>query len=227
MQASKANTIAKVVSSSGGFYNPHKGKDGEFYLKVTGIPKGIKIKYSGNIYATKNDNFHADIVILNNINKGILLIFSFSPVAYPEEKIFNFTGKIDSISYVKVSSWGGGSFFADMVNYDQIDTPMGSSETNLEDDSIKITEPSRKRKRARVQKRGTNRDINRKLYYDKINKVNNLPDNYVAYKKDKKQKNNQYCYNCSYFDKFHCKKWHNKVKARAWCKSWNKKEGVE
>ena len=55
----------------------------------------------------------------------------------------------------------------------------------------------------------------------------NLPRDYIEYARNEKHASNQYCYNCFYFEKFHCEKWHSKVKARAWCESWKQKEGVE
>ena len=220
----KYEDILRVVSSTGGFYNPNKedNKIGEFYLKVNGVPKTIEISYKGNISLFKNNKFPKKILMSNNSQKGLILLSSIQPCEYPSEKLFKFSGGIDVINYVKIYNWAGAHIYSSVNNYDQTYIPLNSSKTNFEDDSILIKDIKVVKKTHRsVTKR---RKIIAAPYDIKKEEAQlRLPESYVS----RTQTENQHCHNCYFFKGFnHCEKWDAKVSPHGWCASW-KKKGVK
>ena len=143
--------IERVVSGNGSFYNPAPNKFGEFYLQVTGTPLNVKIKYDGNIDIIKNSIFSDNIIIQNNRNKNIITILSKIPTEYSEEKLFEFSGEIKELNYIKIYNWRGGSMYASIIDFVQTYNPLNKSKTNFEDDSIIIRDLPRKRGRRLIR----------------------------------------------------------------------------
>ena len=230
----KYENVPPVVSASGGFYNPLEGgKSGELYLRVEGVPKLIEISYRGQLvisnFSGNPDLWH----INNNRESSKVTISSTEPLEYKDEKLFDFSGYIDSVKYVKIYGWTSPKIIANFKNYDQTNVPINKSETNFEDDSI-IIRDMKKTRRINYKYGFKNKRLENRNYLRALNKNENekLPLSYIENKKnevgnfaeDVRLNSQDYCFNCYYIkSNNYCEKWDVKVKSLAWCKSWKKK----
>ena len=161
----KYTNILPVVSSTGGFYNPEEGtnKKGQFYLDLNdGIPKGIEIRYKGNITIYKNPKFLGKVSISNNNQGGRIFLSSLVPYKYPSQELFTFSGDIKELQYVKIYNWASRLIYSNVKNYDQVNIDLNRSDTKFEDDSIIIRDIKKTIKTHRnIKKR--RKEINEKI----------------------------------------------------------------
>ena len=236
LRQDKYKNIAPTVSSTGGFYNPNhaEGKEGEFYLNVIGIPKLIKIVYSGDIIPSINPDLPKGIILKFDMSTNVIILRSKGQIIYTDDKIFTYTWELEYVKHVKIHSWKGSPIFAKIKNYDQTNTPLNKSETSLDDDSIIIRDvPKGPRITTRQHKssnRRTREDLSKEI---KLQERLKLPPSYVSNKlilsdlerTEQGLNNNQFCHNCLFIMKNNfCEKWGAKIGAVGWCKSWKKKE---
>ena len=216
----KYENVIPVLSSTGGFYNPDSLENnvGEFYLQINGHPKEIEILHEGNVDVYRTPIFPKNILLSNN-QRGKITLSSLVPCEYPSEKLFTFRGDITKIINVKISNWGAKHIYSNVVNYDQTNTPLNSSKTNFEDDSIVIKDVNIKRPTNRIIRKATKRKPS--AYNIMVQREQlKLPDSYVNISEMK----NQYCHNCYFFiETNYCEKWDAKVSHSGWCASWQKK----
>ena len=206
--------IPKVVSSSGGFYNPSKSNSqGQFYLDFNqGIPKKVFFKYDGEIKVILSSSI-SKASIKNYTVKKIIDITFLPDCIITDDLLFTFTGNLKKVKGIKIFNWRAKPFSPKFISYDQTNVYLNYSETNLEDDSILIEDEGIiDRYREHIPKSIVRNN-------EKLNKAENLPESYVNLSEEL----NQNCKNCFYWRNRYCKLWDARIMPQAWCKSWKKK----
>lgn len=216
--------VSPVVSSTGGFYNPSLGSYGQFYLDINGTPKSIEIRYDGNISIRQNSELPERCYVKNNKYNNNITILNLGIKEFETQLIFEFSGTIDYVKYVRINGWNRDTILCAVTEYDQTNIPMDKSETNMEDDTyiFQEYEETQQRELEPIDEYSSMQELGRDL---------RLPDDYTEYHAEVKfdDKGNpikgisDFCKNCFYWKNNYCELWDAPVKGIGWCKSWKSK----
>jgi hypothetical protein len=213
----KFEDIEKVNNADGGFYNPTEDSYGKFYIKFTGVPSTVYIRYIGNIKIRMNSLLDDKILIRNVRESNRIMILNINAKVFNEELLFEYSGKIEKIIQATVTGFMTKPFVARLIEYDQTNLPLGKSRTNVEDDSIIMKEGVEIQALPELENLSNFEDL-------KIS--SNLPEDYVRNKtsldeeKIKELEFSKRCLNCFYFKNNYCELWDAVVNPMGWCESW-------